>query len=246
LRSEQIEREFQLAREIQQKFLPDSIPYIPGWDIDVRWQPARQVGGDFYDLLYLDDTHLGIVIADVADKGMPAALFMTLIRTLIRSAAKEIRSPAGVLKQVNELLFQDAKSGMFVTVFYGVFDIKSGSVIYANAGHNPPIKIPYQSNQLDELTRTSMALGVFYDIEIEERGLFLQKDDLLLLYTDGVTEAFSEAEEMFGTQRLFDILNVRHQSSKHILDVIESAVNKFIGRAELSDDLTLVAIYRKM
>jgi serine phosphatase RsbU (regulator of sigma subunit) len=246
LRSEKIEREFQLAREIQQAFLPDSIPYIPGWDIDVRWQPARQVGGDFYDLLYLDDTHLGIVIADVADKGMPAALFMTLIRTLIRSAAKEITSPAGVLKQVNELLFQDAKSGMFVTVFYGVFDIKSGRVIYANAGHNPPIRKTNQSSRLDELTRTSMALGLFYDIEVDERELFLLKDDLLLLYTDGITEAFSETEEMFGTQRLFDILYESYPTSKQVLDVIESAVNAFIGRAEISDDLTLVAIYRKM
>ena len=160
VKSERMERELQLAREIQTTFLPDKLPELPGWDIGVRWQPARQVGGDFYDILMLDEDQIGFVIADVADKGMPAALFMTLIRTLIRAAAKEKTSPAAVLKQVNELLIPDSKHGMFVTVFYGVFSLNSGKLVYANAGHNPPMVKQVNQDGIIELTRTSIALGI--------------------------------------------------------------------------------------
>jgi sigma-B regulation protein RsbU (phosphoserine phosphatase) len=246
VKSERMERELQLAREIQATFLPDRLPEIPGWDIDVRWQPARQVGGDFYDFIMLDENRIGFVIADVADKGMPAALFMTLIRTLIRSATKEKSSPAAVLKQVNELLIPDSKHGMFVTVFYGVLSLNSGMVEYANAGHNPPIVKQTSRDNLIELTRTSMALGLFNNIEIEDRELFLNPGDWLLLYTDGVTEAFSNQGEMFGKERLFNIL-MDHQfiSSNRLLDLIEESINEFIQGTDLSDDMTLAALCRK-
>ncbi len=247
VKSERMERELQLAREIQATFLPDRLPELPGWDLDVRWQPARQVGGDFYDFLMLDENRIGIVIADVADKGMPAALFMTLIRTLIRAAAKEKLSPAAVLKQVNELLIPDAKHGMFVTVFYGVFSLNSGMVVYANAGHNPPLVKQLNRNDLIELTRTSMALGLFSDIEIEDRELLLNPGDWLVLYTDGITEAFSFHGEMFGTERLFNLLvDHKYISSIRLLDLIEGSVNEFIKGTDLSDDMTLAAIYRKI
>lgn len=247
VKSERMERELQLAREIQKTFLPDHLPVLPGWDMDIRWQPARQVGGDFYDILLLDDNRLGFVIADVADKGMPAALFMTLIRTLIRAAAKDNSSPASVLKQVNELLIPDAKHGMFVTVFYAVFYLNSGKVVYANAGHNPPIIKYLQSDELVELSRTSIALGIFNDIEVEEREVSMSPGDWILLYTDGVTEAFSANEEMFGTKRLFDLLlGNQFTSSKNMLDTIEGSVHEFIEGTELSDDLTLATIYRKI
>jgi len=247
VKSERMERELQLAREIQATFLPDRLPELPGWDIDVRWQPARQVGGDFYDFLILDENRMGFVIADVADKGMPAALFMTLIRTLIRAAAKEKSSPAAVLKQVNELLIPDSKHGMFVTVFYGIFFLNSGRVVYANAGHNPPIVKLNNRDDLIQLTRTSIALGLFADIEIEERELSLNSGDWLLLYTDGITEAFSLQGEMFGTQRLFDLLSEhKFKSSKGLLDLIEGTVNEFIIGTDLSDDMTLAAICSKL
>jgi sigma-B regulation protein RsbU (phosphoserine phosphatase) len=247
VKSERMERELQLAREIQATFLPDRLPELPGWDIDVRWQPARQVGGDFYDFLILDENRIGFVIADVADKGMPAALFMTLIRTLIRAAAKEKSSPASVLKQVNELLIPDSKHGMFVTVFYGIFFLNSGMVVYANAGHNPPVVKQFNRDDLIQLTRTSIALGLFNNIEIEERELSLKPGDWLLLYTDGITEAFSLQGEMFGTQRLFDLLS-EHKfiSSIGLLDLIEGTVNEFIRGTDLSDDMTLAAICRKL
>src|SRR4030042_6144365 len=247
VKSERMERDLQLAREIQATFLPDQLPVVSGWDIGVRWQPARQVGGDFYDILTLDDDRIGFVIADVADKGMPAALFMTLIRTLIRAAAKDKSSPAAVLKQVNNLLVPDSKHGMFVTIFYGVFSLSTGRVIYANAGHNPPIVKQIDREELIELTRTSMSLGIFNDIEVEEREMQLHPGDWMLLYTDGVTEAFSANEEIFGTDRLYKLLlEYQFVSANGLLDRIEGSVNKFIEGTDLSDDMTLTAIYRKL
>ena len=245
VKSEIMERELQLAREIQTAFLPEEIPQIPGWDFAVKWQPARQVGGDFYDILKLDHERMGFVIADVADKGMPAALFMTLIRTLLRAAAKDKSSPSAVLKQVNDLLIPDTKNGMFVTVFYGVLNLPSGKFVYANAGHNPPILKHKQEAALVELTRTTMALGIFSDIEIEEREDMLQPGDWLMMYTDGVTEAFSDKEEMFGTERLYDLL-LGHEfvDSTTLVNVVENKVIEFINGSDLSDDMTLTAIFR--
>ncbi|MFZ2095620.1 MAG: SpoIIE family protein phosphatase, partial [Anaerolineales bacterium] len=246
VKSEIMERELQLAREIQAAFLPDKIPQYPGWDFDVRWQPARQVGGDFYDILFLDQDKIGIVIADVADKGMPAALFMTLIRTLIRAAAKEKPSPSSVLKQVNELLIPDIKNGMFVTIFYGVLSLRSGKFVYANCGHNPPILKQTNRDELKELTRTGMALGIFSDIDIDDRELMIHRGDWLMLYTDGITEAFSLQGEMYGTERLFNtLLDNDFTNPKSLLDVVERSVFEFIDGADLSDDMTLTAIFRE-
>jgi sigma-B regulation protein RsbU (phosphoserine phosphatase) len=246
VKSERMEQELRLAREIQTTFLPNNLPELPGWDIGVRWQPARQVAGDFYDLLILGDDLIGFVIADVADKGMPAALFMTLIRTLIRAAARDHTSPAAVLKQVNELLIPDSKHGMFVTVFYGVFSVNSGMLVYANAGHNPPLVKHRNKEGLVELTRTTIALGLFEDIVVDERELEINPGDWLLLYTDGVTEAFSANEEMYGTKRLFALLeNYFVISSNELLNRVQESVNNFISGVDLSDDITMAAIIRK-
>jgi serine phosphatase RsbU (regulator of sigma subunit) len=246
VKSVRMERELQLAREIQATFLPNKLPELPGWDIGARWQPAREVGGDFYDVLILDEDKIGFVIADVADKGMPAALFMTLVRTLIRAAAKEKTSPSAVLKQVNELMVPDSKSSMFVTVFYAVFSLNTGKLVYANAGHNPPMVKRSNQDGVTELTRTSIALGIFEDIDVYERELLLNPGDLILFYTDGVTEAFSAKEEIYGTKRLIELLGgYRFVSSDELLDRIVGSVNDFIQGMVLSDDVTLAAIYRK-
>ena len=245
VKSERMERELQLAREIQATFLPDHIPELPGWELDAHWQPAREVGGDFYDILLLGMNRMGFVIADVADKGMPAAMFMTLIRTLIRAAAKDNISPARVLTQVNELLIPDAKHGMFVTVVYAVFELNTGRIVFANAGHNPPVIKHTQSDELVELTRTSVALGLFDDIKVDEREVTMNPGDWLLFYTDGVTEAFSRNEEMFGKNRLFDLLSSQtFTSCDELLSMIENKVQDFIEGLDLSDDVTLAAIHR--
>jgi sigma-B regulation protein RsbU (phosphoserine phosphatase) len=245
VKSESIERELQLAKEIQATFLPHQLPDLPGWELNTYWQPAHQVGGDFYDLLLLDDQHFGIVIADVADKGMPGALFMTLIRTLLRAAAKDQLSPAAVLKQVNELLVPDSKNSMFVTIFYGVISLDSGKFLYANAGHNPPIIKRVDSDELIELPFTSVPLGIFEDYQVEEKEQLINHGDWVFLYTDGITEAFSAKNEMFGTERLYQLLlHDGYSSSIEFLKRVENAVSDFTQGVEISDDITMAVIYR--
>ncbi len=242
---ERLEREMQLAREIQTTFLPENILPIPGWDLDIRWRPARQVGGDFYDLIHFDDGRIGLIMADVADKGMPAALFMILVRTLIRAAAKDKQSPAEILMQVNDLLVPDSKHGMFVTVLIVVFSPKDGTITFANAGHNPPI-VHRTNNTLQEMLPTGMALGILENIIIGEQSITIMPDEKILIYTDGVTEAFSAEDEMFGVERLrTTILTSNDQSASALLDTIEHALGRFLGAAPKSDDLTLAALIRK-
>lgn len=248
---ERLEREMQLAREIQQTFLPDQLPKLPGWDLSIRWRPARQVGGDFYDILELPDGRIGIVIADVADKGMPAALFMTLIRTLIRAAVLTENSPSGILKQVNRLLVPDAKHGMFVTVVYAVLHPDTGRLTYCNAGHNPPIKFQPGSGCISELKNTGMALGVLDNIDLDERSIEIALNECIIFYTDGVTEAYQQSLEstnedtFFGYERLqHTILSSTPLTADELADEIVKSVDKFIEGTPISDDLTVAILYR--
>ena len=242
---ERLEREMQLAREIQKTFLPEHLPVLKGWDLDIHWFPAHQVGGDFYDVFELGNGQLGLVIADVADKGMPAALFMTLVRTLIRAAIKEDHSPASVLERVNDLLVPDARQGMFVTVVYAVVSLETGVLRYANAGHNPPL-IHRASGELEELTRSGMALGVLEGIELVEKQIQLQPNDSVLFYTDGLTEAFSPREELYGVERLYETLRnlTPTETATSMIEKIEASVNIFIQGLPRSDDLTLAVLIR--
>lgn len=262
---ERLEREFQLARGIQRTFLPHTIPELPGWDMSVRWRTAREVGGDFYDYFELPGGKYGLVIADVADKGMPAALFMVLVRTLVRAAvAKEI-SPAVVLQRVNEVLLPDAQDGMFVTVFYAVLDLETGDIHFANAGHNPPLLLHRANGAIETLSRGGMALGVLEGIHIEEQRAHIAPGDYLVLYTDGLTEAFSEDGGMFGLdglqRTLVDALqpvpdsedgggiartSVEALSAEALLDQVEESLAAFTGDGVRADDLTLLAVRRRL
>jgi sigma-B regulation protein RsbU (phosphoserine phosphatase) len=246
VKNESMSRELELAKEIQSALLPHQLPTLPGWEIEARWRPAHQVSGDFYDLIPLDDNHIGFVIADVADKGIPGALFMTLIRTLLRAAAKDQFSPSTVLQRVNELLVPDSKNSMFVTLFYGVLDLDSGQFSYANAGHNPPVIKKVGSNDFVELPFTSVPLGIFEDIHVDEHEQELNYGDWVFLYTDGITEAFSKTDEMFGVNRLYNLLlSNGYSSSKELLDRVQNEVNEFTNGTEISDDITMGVIYRK-
>jgi serine phosphatase RsbU (regulator of sigma subunit)/transcriptional regulator with GAF, ATPase, and Fis domain len=241
---ERLERELQLAREIQQSFLPDRLPANPGWDLDVLWKPAREVGGDFYDVFDLPGNRLGLVIADVADKGMPAALFMTLVRTLIRATAREEISPSAVLEIVNDLLVKDTKHGLFITAAYAIVSLDTGRVTFANAGHNLPLLIR-KTRQLEILETTGMALGVLEGIHIADMNTYLNQDDCLIFYTDGVTEAFSPDGEMFGEQRLREfVLSGECLSAQQQLQAIDQAVQDFIGDLPYSDDITILTVRR--
>jgi serine phosphatase RsbU (regulator of sigma subunit)/transcriptional regulator with GAF, ATPase, and Fis domain len=244
---ERLEREFQLAREIQQTFLPDSLPEHPGWDVFSLWRPARQVSGDFYDVIELPNNQWGLIIADVADKGMPAALYMTLIRSLIRAAINNNESsPASVLSRVNDLLVADSKSGMFVTLVYAVISLDEGTLLYANAGHNPPVLVRCASRELEKLSGTAMALGIFEGIKISQNQIRIDRGDSLIFYTDGITEAFSPHGVMFSENRLIDIIqNANLESANRIADSIDHAVLEFTEGDTSSDDITLVVLKRK-
>jgi sigma-B regulation protein RsbU (phosphoserine phosphatase) len=246
---ERLDRELQLAHEIQETFMPDQLPELPGWEIAAIWRAARQVAGDFYDLIELPDGKLGIVIADVADKGMPAALFMTLTRTLLRATVREEstrgqKSPSQVLAQVNDLLVPDTRHGMFVTAFYAVLSPQGGLLTYANAGHNSPLVLRAGSEQLEHLDRGGMALGVVKGTHSEEHAITLNHGDRVLFYTDGVTEAISPQGELYGNQRLYQLLASTGGTAQDTLDVVDAAVRAHIGAASPSDDLTLIVLRR--
>ena len=241
---ERLETEVQLARSIQQTFIPQSLPLHDAWQFAARWRTARQVGGDFYDVIELPDGNFGLFIADVSDKGMPAALFMALTRTLVRAAVHEMVSPAGVLQRVNDQLLPDTQQGMFVTAVYGVLDTKAGTFTYVNAGHNPPFWVK-GNGQIEKLTRTAVALGVIEQPVMKEGIISLEVGDNLLLYTDGLTEAFSPDGNLFGDSRLMDALfSIQKHTADEVLIVVEERLNEFIETVPLGDDLTMLSVKR--
>ena len=256
---ERLEREMQLAREIQRTFLPGQLPRLPGWELTVWWRTAREVGGDFYDLINLPDGHLGLVIADVADKGVPAALFMVLVRALLRASAKESGSPAEVLAQVNDLLAPDAQGGMFVTLFYAILDPKTGAISYSNAGHNPPLWACRGDQTIALLTKTGMALGVQEGSPMEERTLEMAQGDFLVLYTDGVTEAISADGTTFDYERLHQCVAETafgeavaamesaedKPAANSMLQAIDAAIETFTAGIPPADDSTVLILYRQ-
>jgi len=241
---ERLETEVQLARQIQQTFIPQSLPTRDAWQFAARWRTARQVGGDFYDVIELPNNKLGLFIADVADKGMPAALFMALTRTLIRAAVIEMDSPAKVLRRVNDQLLPDTQQGMFVTAVYGVLDIELGTFTYVNAGHNPPFWMK-KSGEMQKLTRTAVALGVMEQPDMQENTVSLASGDTLLLYTDGLTEAFSLDGNLFGDDGLIKALHsIQLYSAEEVLVKVEEHLNAFIDINPLGDDLTMLSVKR--
>jgi sigma-B regulation protein RsbU (phosphoserine phosphatase) len=242
---ERFEHEIHLARQIQKTFLPEYLPEITGWNLAATWITARQVGGDFYDLIELPRGRLGLFIADVSDKGIPAALFMALTRTLVRAVVFDTPSPAETLQRVNALIFPDNRQGMFVSAVYGVLTLESGKFTYANAGHNPPIWFSGTNRTMDLLRRTGAALGIIENLPMEDRMITLEINDFLLLYTDGLTEAFSPADETYGEQRLQQVLEAAQvDTARGVLDAIERSVKRFMGHHLPEDDLTMLGVKR--
>ncbi|MCL4505084.1 MAG: SpoIIE family protein phosphatase [Chloroflexi bacterium] len=239
------EQDLAFAREIQTSFLPKECPRVTGWGVAAAWQAARQVGGDFYDFIALPDGRYGLVIADVADKGVPAALFMALTRTLMRAVAFTGRAPSDALSRVNELILSDSHSDLFVTMFYVVWSPVSGELIYANAGHNLPLLV--QANgEVTELYSQGIALGVVEHIAPESGVIQLHPGDIVVLYTDGITDALNHADQEFGLQRLKSIVSdARALSSNEVVARIMSAVRDFAGNEPPFDDQTLVVLKRE-
>lgn len=247
-RRQRLEEELAVGRQIQLSMLPKACPSIAGWEIVAVYQAARIVGGDFYDFFELpgDLARLGVLVADVADKGVPAALFMALSRTIIRTTALSGRGAAAALKRANRLILNDSASDLFLSAFYGILETETGRFLFANGGHNRPLWYNASRKTVRELRAKGVILGVFDDIAIEERRIQLGAGDVLVLYTDGVTEALDIDDDMFGTQRLMELLrNSAAGSAQQIASAIVDAYNQFTLEAEQSDDVTFVVIKRE-
>ncbi|MGD8585780.1 MAG: SpoIIE family protein phosphatase [Chloroflexota bacterium] len=237
-----MEQELQVARSIQASFIPVEAPQIAGCDVSGYWQAAREVSGDFYDFLRLSDGRWGIAIADVADKGVPAALFMALSRTILRTVAFNRENPADVLQRSNKLIYNDSTSDLFVTVFYAVWDASKRTLSYASAGHNPPILIRHRGRQ-KTLNTDGIALGVIENASIEQRQVELYKGDVIIFYTDGVTEAINEDYDEFGLERLSMVARDNAQGvAAEIVAAITAAVHDHSGDTPQYDDITLVVL----
>jgi serine phosphatase RsbU (regulator of sigma subunit)/PAS domain-containing protein len=248
IKRQRMEQELAVARQIQLSFLPEACPVVPGWDIAACYQAARLVGGDFYDFFELpgEPGHLGIVIADVADKGVPAALYMALSRTMIRTTALSGRSPAAALMRANELMLKDSQADLFVSAFYATLDVPNGRLTYANAGHNWPLWLHVASGESQELAARGIVLGIFENIELEEREIEVTPGDFLTFYTDGVTEAMNAEDELFGEERLRAAVATAapEASAQQVLEAVIDAVNAFTGDTPQSDDFTLLVFKR--
>lgn len=238
-----MERELQVAREVQSSLIPRETPEISGWELAARWQPAREVSGDFYDFITTDQQQLGLVIADVSGKGMAAALFMALTRSIVRASVDRAPSPAGGIAHANRLICADSTGGMFVTLFYALLNPTTGEFTYVNAGHNPPLLCRADEDQLTQLARTGMVLGVVEDTPFEQRTLHFNAGDLLLLYTDGVTDATDAHWQDFGMERLQRvILDHRHAPAADVMAALEQAIGDFAGSTAPFDDIAMVVI----
>lgn len=247
LERERLEKEISLARDIQRTFLPSRLPKVAGWDLGVDWRTAREVGGDFYDIFKLGSDRLGMVIADVSDKGLPAALYMTVTRTMIRAFVRDIDSPARVLERVNQLLAADSQDGMFVTAVYAVLNLAQGTLTYANAGHNLPLLIHSGTREVEALPKGGMALGVVSRSKLTDHTLEVCPGDQLVFYTDGVSECFSPAGEIFGERHLVNALtSAPADSAQGVITHLNCVLDDFRGDAPLADDLTLMVVQRTL
>lgn len=240
-----IEEELEVAKNIQNSILPHDFQSLNGsFEVFGKMIPAKWVGGDFFDFFLLDPSHLAFTIVDVSGKGVPAALFMTMTRGLIRVLGQKNRSPRDCFLQLNELLYLENESSMFVTAFYGIFNVKTGQIEYCNAGHNPPYLIR-EDGTLSQIGRSEgIALGVVKEgTHFVQNKIELKKNDTLLLYTDGVTEAMNSNGELFQEKRLEQVLKANYKLPlEPFLDTILEEVKLFSKGLEQSDDITLFAI----
>lgn len=249
---ERIRKEMQVAQEIQQTLLPMEFPELEGYEIAAHYEAAKEVGGDYYDFVEVDKDTLGIAVADVSGKGVPGSLVMTMIRTALRTEARGLKDAAQVLSRVNKFVSNDIKKGMFVTVFYLIIDSKKRSLNYASAGHNPMVLYRVSTNQTYYLNPKGFPIGVqlpqpdYFENYIESDTIKLTKDDILLLYTDGITEAMNSNRELYGEERLQKALREYGKlSASQFSESLRNDIYSFTEGSPQYDDITLVAIKEK-
>ena len=239
---ERIQQELRVARLIQQTLLPQELPQLSNWYVDAYYQPARAVGGDFYDFIYYEDGRVAFIVADVTDKGVPAALVMATTRSILRAAAERLAAPGAILERTNNVLVAEIPPKMFVTCFIAVLDPVSGRMQYANAGHDVPYHIG--NGSVGELRARGMPLGLMPGMTYEEKETVLSPSDIVLLYSDGLVEAHAPDREMFGFPRLQGLLGDR-QDGRGLTEFLLAQLAAFTGQGwEQEDDVTLVTIQR--
>jgi serine phosphatase RsbU (regulator of sigma subunit) len=251
---ERVQQELAVAWRIQREFLPENVPRVPGWQVTATLEPAKQTSGDFYDFIPLPDGRLGLIVADVTDKGVGAALYMALSRTLLRTYAVENQTqPELTFGAAHRRILADTNTNQFVTVFFGVLDPTTGVLTYSNAGHNPPYLVSADghgwnsSAAIRELKNTGPPLGLrmFKDITWEQNTVQLGPGDVLVLYSDGITEAEDAQEDFFEEERLLNVVRANlGRSADGIQDAIIKEVKDFVGPAPQSDDITLMVLVR--
>jgi serine phosphatase RsbU (regulator of sigma subunit) len=247
---ERIEQELRVARLIQQTLLPKEVPDLEGYKLAAYYQPAREVGGDFYDFLKLDDEHLGLVVGDVTDKGVPAAIVMATTRTMLRASAQRLDSPGEVLKRVNDVIVRDIPPNMFITCLYAILNLKSGLLRYANAGHDLPYRRRRRRSSeagggAEELRATGMPLGLLPGMSYEEKEIVLGRGDSVLFYSDGLVEAHDPHRQMFGFPRLQGLVGAHRSDGPAMVNFLLSELARFTGEEwEQEDDITLVTLDR--
>jgi serine phosphatase RsbU (regulator of sigma subunit) len=246
IEKERLERELQVAAEIQMSILPAVLPALEAFDFGGRILPARQVGGDFYDVFDLGDDKLGILIGDVADKGVPSAIFMARAHALIIAEADSHSSPGEVLRMVNKHITHLEKSTQFVTALYGVLNARTGEFSYARAGHEPPLLL-HANGEVQRLPhQPGMALGLWEDIALDEYTFFIPKHSLLVMFTDGMTDCRNPMGQPFGLDRIKDVKKDQCALSAQVAcDRLFSTLMDYQGGAKQDDDVTLIAVHSK-
>ena len=239
---ERVEQELHVARSIQQASLPKEVPTLEGWQISPFYQPAREVGGDFYDFLKLSKGRLGILVGDATGKGVPAALVMASARSMLRALARASNSPGDVMRRVNDALVADIPANMFVTCVYAILDPETGSLTYANAGHDLPYL--WHGGDCEELRARGMPLGLMPAMSYEQKEVMLEPRDSALLYSDGLVEAHDPQGEMFGFPRLRGLV-AEHGEERSLGDFLLQKLYSFVGEGwEQEDDITLLTLQR--
>ena len=241
---ERVEQELRMARDIQQALLPKNLPQLDGWEFSYHYQPARDVGGDFYDFFKLADGRLGFVVGDATGKGMPAALVMATTRSMVRAVARASDSPGEALRMANDPLVMDIPPNMFVTCFYAILDPSSGRLVYANAGHDVPYVRHSGGGAAEELRARGMPLGLMPRMNYEEKEVTLEVGDSALLYSDGLVEAHDSQREMFGFPRLRELVE-EHTEKESLVGTLLEELHSFVGEGwEQEDDITLLTLRR--
>jgi sigma-B regulation protein RsbU (phosphoserine phosphatase) len=249
LEYQSMSQELTLAGRIQASFLPDRMPDLPGWQLAVSLLPARSTTGDFFDFIQLSEFSWAIIIADVADKGIGPALYMALSRTLLRTfAAQYPDEPERVMRLTNQRILSDARAHLFVTLFYGILDAKSGTLMYCNAGHNPPLLFRSSDNpHLLRLDKTGIPIGIDEDATWEYAQLTIQPEDVLVLYTDGITEAQNQEGGFFDEDLLQEAVEDELGGSAYdIQSSILTRLQDFVGDYAQTDDITLMVLSRNL